>query len=362
LTNTVLSNDTGLDRQWSILIAKQLFEKNQKISINSEAEFDVLVEHARANKALARILQAVQGTSPSVRKKIDEARAEQDRRLREASTLLQQTQKVCLDLNVPYSVIKSLDALPDLGHDIDLLVGRNLTKVRGELMHRFQCYPVTLTFCDRQARKFSTFIEKFSFDFELYAMISQLGEEYYPAQVVLENSRQASTPVGMTYLCAKEDRFLITCIHTMYRHGKIRLSDLNIAYEVFRTGIDLHRVLATVQYAGIQKGFALFVRILEKTSRDSLGRNLVPYELQEYAKHVLDSDIILAKTASSLKQTFPLKIPIIVSMLLFLYKAASDASRAKFSSFLRSLIAPIILAIDKSLPLKLQKAIAVRIW
>lgn len=265
-------------------------------------------------------------------------------------------------MEIPYAVIKSLDALPDLGHDIDLLVGKNLAKVRDELLKRLRCYPVTLTFCDRQAGKFSTFIQGYDFDFELYARVSQMGEEYYPEETVLQNRNFVSTINGGTYLCSNEDRLLITCIHTMYRHQKIRLSDLNIAYQAFKDGANVQTILQTVELAGIQKGFAVFMTILRRIGLNSLGLDILPDQIDTYTARVLKSDPLIAKLVGRLKQTYPLKIPIGLSILLFLNKAAIDAARNRTRSMIRSLTAPAVLLMDKSVPLKVQKATSFRIW
>jgi hypothetical protein len=347
---------------WSIPIARSLFGKSSKILVNSEAECADLFDQARANKALARILPNTEAGNSSIQEKLKDARRDQEERLKEGLKLLETTQKICMGMEIPYAVIKSLDALPDLGHDIDLLVGKNLAKVRDELLKRLRCYPVTLTFCDRQAGKFSTFIQGYDFDFELYARISQMGEEYYPEETVLQNRNFVSTINGGTYLCSNEDRLLITCIHTMYRHQKIRLSDLNIAYQAFKDGVNVQTILQTVELAGIQKGFAVFMTILKKTGLNSLGLDTLPDQIDTYTARVLKWDPLIARLVGRLRQTYPLKIPIGLSILLFLNKAATDAARNRRRSMIRSLAAPAVLVMDKSVPLKVQKATTLRIW
>ncbi len=353
-------NQETLD--WSRTIARILFGGGSNVRLQSNAEYESLAEQARANKAWARVLPFTEGMNAMTVEKLEHARRDQDKRLREGLKLLDVTQRVCIDMRVPYAVIKSLDALPDLGHDIDLLVGKNLKGVRDELLKRFHCHPVTLTFCDRRAGKFSTFIEGFDFDFELYARITQLGEEYYSEEVVLQNRNHTSTINGGTYLCSNEDRLLITCIHTMYRHQRIRLSDLNIAYEALKEDLDLQKVLQTVELAGIQKGFAVFMTVLKKTVQECIGRNILPREVDAYIEKILDSDPAIARLSGGLKQTFPLKIPLGLSICLFLYKAWADASRTKLKSFLHSLAAPVVLVMDKSVPFRIQKAMSIKIW
>jgi len=63
-----------------------------------------------------------------------------------------------------------------------------------------------------------------------------------------------------------------------------------------------------------------------------------------------------------MERRFPLKVPVLITALLFLYKGASDLSQSCVESGLRSLTAPFLLALDKVVPLRFQKAIGVRIW
>ncbi len=348
---------------WSRPIAEVLFGRRESaIRVTSKAELESLLAQAKANKAAARILSKTEAGEPEARTLLETARAEAQNRLQDAMRLLSQTQKICLEETVPFTVIKSLDAVPDIGHDVDLLVGKNLPRVRTGLLRRFHCDAVTLTFCDRHAGKFSTFIQGFDSDFELYTRISQLGEEYYPEERVLERRGEENVFGSKTYMCCQEDRLLITCIHTIYRHGKIRLSDLKVAYDALNSHLDSNLVLSTVESSGIQAGFAVFLAILDRMGRDILEKDIVPDEFKEYADRILKRDKVMGLLSKRVNTMFPLKVPIRLVALLFLYKAAADLAHRRTGSSLRSAVAPALLIIDKAVPLKLQKAISVRIW
>jgi len=265
-------------------------------------------------------------------------------------------------MDVPFAVLKSLDAIPDIGHDIDLLVGKNLRSVRSGILNRFKCSAVTLTFCDRHAGKFSTFVQGFRSDLELYTRLSQLGEEYVPVEQVLERRERFQLAEGYTYLCCQEDRLIITCIPTMYRHGRIRLSDLGIAYQSLKTDLDLRKVLETVESAGVSKGFAVFITVLDRVFKEATGEDPIPPLVRSYVKRIMGADRVLAFLMDRMEGRFPLKVPVLIMALLFLYKGAADLSRSWVPSGLRSLTAPFLLALDKFVPLRFQKAIGVRIW
>ena len=348
---------------WSNLIAGILFDNGQqRIVVRSQSELESLTRQALANKALARILPMTVGTDASTTQKLDTARREVSQRLGDALSLLTHTQEICISAGIPFTVIKSLDAMPDIGHDIDLLVGGNLSLVRSMLFQRFQCRPVILTFCDRQAGKFSTFIHGFESDFELYTRVSQLGEEYYSEDTIINRRLKHTLPQGDTYMCSPEDTLLIACIHTMYRHQKIRLSDLKVAWVALNSNLDLDYVLQVANSAGIEQGFAAFIMILDRMCKPMLGEDQIPSQVRSYTSRILSSDSLLSKIVMNLRMTFPLKIPLRLAILLFLHKSATDLAHARFDSSARSALAPALLILDKLVPFRLQKAASIRIW
>jgi len=89
---------------------------------------------------------------------------------------------------------------------------------------------------------------------------------------VLERRVSFQLAEGFTYLCCQEDRLIITCIHTLYRHGRIRLSDLGIAYESLKAGLDVRKILETVESAGVSRGFAVSLHSRSHFQRDDWGR------------------------------------------------------------------------------------------
>lgn len=348
---------------WSHPIARILFDKDHAgLTVRSRRELESLINQARANKATARILPVIDGADAATIHMLGAAKTEVNQRLKDALSLLIQTQEICVSAGIPFTVIKSLDGMPDIGHDVDLLVGKKLETVRSMVLERFQCNPVTLTFCDRQAGKFSTFIHGFESDFELYTRVSQLGEEYYPEDTIINRRLKHTLPQGDTYICSPEDTLLIACIHTMYRHQKIRLSDLKVAWVALNSTLDLDYVLQVVNSAGIEQGFAAFIMILDRMCKSMLGDEQVPSQVRSYTSRVLSSDSLLSKIVKDLRMTFPLKIPLRLAVLLFLHKSATDLAHARFDSAARSALAPALLILDKLVPFRLQKAASIRIW
>ena len=352
----------GPELDWSKHIARALFGKESRIFVNNQYELDTLTKQARENKALARTFSRVETRNPSLIPRIHDTISDSQNRLEDAFSLLSSAQRVLSNAGVPFAVIKSLDGLPDMGHDIDLLVGANLSRVKSRLLKAFRCAEVTLTFCDRQAGKFSSFIEGYSSDLELYTAISQLGERYYPDGLVLARRYWDKDLNGGTYLCSFEDRLLITCIHALYRHGRIRLSDFRTVHRSLSVDLDLNYVLSVVESSGTKEGFAVFMKLLDKVGRDDLDMELLPEEVKSYSDNVLKSNPLLAALVGRLRTRFPVSVPAWMTALLFLHKAWADLVHSKPESFARSIVAPLLLLMYKSVPLRLQKAVRIQIW
>ena len=121
-------------------------------------------------------------------------------------------------------------------------------------------------------------------------------------------------------------------------------------------------MLQVVESAGIQRGFAGFLRILENLGLEVFGHGVLQEPVKAYVDGILASDKIMTGLVTRLKLRFPIRVPIKIVMLLFLYKAAADMTRSRMRSSIRSLVAPALLLLDRAVPLKLQKAISVRIW
>src|SRR5712692_4478496 len=91
---------------WSSTIARILFGGGSNVRLRSSAEYESLSEQARANKAWARVLPFTEGMNATTIEKLDHARRDQEKRLQEGLKLLNVTQRVCIDMRVPYAVIK----------------------------------------------------------------------------------------------------------------------------------------------------------------------------------------------------------------------------------------------------------------
>src|SRR5438034_4982936 len=150
----------------SILLARALL-KNRRVQVKDEKRMLKLVQK---NKVLLRAADLL--LIP--RDVVDDAKKD----VAEAFDLYDQMSNVFTQHGVSFVAIKSFDSLPDIGHDIDLLVPSptELAETEKLLINQYKVRPQGLTHCDRLLGKFSCFLEGYKHDFELYPTISQLGE------------------------------------------------------------------------------------------------------------------------------------------------------------------------------------------
>src|SRR5207249_9190556 len=141
----------------SILLARALL-KNRRVQVKDEKRMLKLVQK---NKVLLRAADLL--LIP--RDVVDDAKKD----VAEAFDLYDQMSDVFTKHGVHFVAIKSFDSLPDVGHDIDLLVpsAEQLSLAERFLVDEYKVRPQGLTHCDRLLGKFSCFLPGYKHDFEL---------------------------------------------------------------------------------------------------------------------------------------------------------------------------------------------------
>src|SRR5947199_10667116 len=148
-----------------------------------------MLKIANKNKVLLRAANLIHLPANVV----DEAKKD----VAEAFDLYDQMSNVFTQHGVSFVAIKSFDSLPDIGHDIDLLVPSptELAETEKLLINQYKVRPQGLTHCDRLLGKFSCFLEGYKHDFEPYSTIIQLVETHLdPRQIYIHRRRE--TVVG----------------------------------------------------------------------------------------------------------------------------------------------------------------------
>jgi hypothetical protein len=317
----------------SLLLATAVL-KNNSITVRDE---DRMLKLAKKNKVLLRAANLIHLPSNVV----DEAKKEAT----EAFDLYEQMSDVFTKRGISFVAIKSFDSLPDIGHDIDLLVPSpaQLAEAEKFLINQYMVRPQGLTHCDRLLGKFSCFLPGYKHDFELYPTISQLGETHLDPGQVLLNRRRETVEGHEVWMTSDSDRVLIRVIHAMFRHNFLKLSDILDFLKLIETASS-QEVLEKIDNAQIGDAFIFYLASIERFLKACQVENPRFQELKEAAQERFGEDRLRFLRRDRL--VLPYRIPAAAIIILFLVKAARDAASARWKSSISCLVAPPLIILD----------------
>src|SRR2546429_7541843 len=317
----------------SILLARALL-KNRRVQVKDEKRMLKLVQK---NKVLLRAADLL--LIP--RDVVDDAKKD----VAEAFDLYDQMSDVFAKHGVHFVAIKSFDSLPDVGHDIDLLVpsAEQLSLAERFLVDEYKVLPQGLTHCDRLLGKFSCFLPGYKHDFELYPTISQLGEFHLDPAEVLRHRRKVVVEGREAWMTSDSDRVLIRVIHAMFRHNFLKLSDILDFLKLIETANN-DEVLRKIDNARIGDAFIFYLASIDRFLESCQVENSHFLDLQKLAKQRFGRDRLSFLRRDRL--VLPYRIPTVAIILLFLLKGAREAAHKRWRSSLSCLAAPPLIILD----------------
>ncbi len=292
---------------------------------------------AKKNKVLLRAAEIIDLPQDDV----DEARKDAT----EAFDLYDQMSKVLAKNDISFVAIKSFDSLPDIGHDIDLLVPspKEMAAAEKFLISQYRAQPQGLTHCDRLLGKFSCFLPGYKHDFELYPTISQLGEMHLDPSQVLLHKRMTTVEGHPVWITSDSDRVLIRVIHAMFRHNFLKLSDILDFLKLIRTS-DSAELIEKINKARIGDAFIFYLLSVERFLNACNVENQDFLTLKQAAQEKFGKDRLQFLRRDRL--VLPYRIPTTAIIMLFLLKAARDAANGKLKSAISCLVAPSLIILD----------------
>ncbi len=265
--------------------------------------------------------------------------------VKEAFELYHRIGDALSDRGVSYISIKSFDSLPDIGHDVDLLVPARSDFLKAEriLLNDYKVRPSELTHCDKMVGKFSCFLPGYKLDFEIYPNISQLGEKYLDLSRVVNEKKVAIIDGRGAWFASPSDRILIRVIHGVFRHKSIKLSDILDFLKLLKTTNE-SELLEKVQEARICEAFLYYLACVDRFLTACGVENLPLKELQNNAKNRFGYDLL--RFFENDRLILPYRIPTLAIILLYLFKAGREASAGRLRSSTKCLVAPPLLIIE----------------
>lgn len=317
----------------SLLLAGALL-RNDKLIVKDEER---MLKLAKKNKVLLRAGRLI-GLPPT---EFDEA----TRDAREAFDLYDRMSDFFTKRGVSFVAIKSFDSLPDIGHDIDLLVPSPAELLLAEklLVNEYGVRVSGLTHCDRLLGKYSCFLPGYKHDFELYPTISQLGEKHLDPNQVLLQRRKVRLEGHSVWMTSDSDRVLIRVIHAMFRHNFLKLSDILDFLKLIETA-SAQEVIDKIDHARIGDAFIFYLASIERFLKACQVENSNFQEMKKMAQERFGNDRLGFLRRDRL--VLPYRIPTAAIIMLFLVKAAREAASSRWKSALSCLVAPPLMILD----------------
>lgn len=165
---------------------------------------------------------------------------------------------------IKYVLLKFIDSWPDLGRDTDYFVGKQFKNADNLIRSSFSVKPISLSLSDRLTKsKSSCFLGEV--ELELYGKITQLGEDYFQSNKIIERAARVVVDGLQIPVPSFEDRLLITCVHSLYRHRRIKYSEILVAIKaICSNNIDWEYVFQKASKIGILPGLLFFLFTAKK--------------------------------------------------------------------------------------------------
>jgi hypothetical protein len=180
---------------------------------------------------------------------------------------LEMLQRICDQLereNLPVTVIKSLDHLPDLGSDFDLYTSAHENLVTQLLVDRFKAAVEPRSWGDRLAHKWNFAIPGIPEAIEVHVgRLGQMGEHITLAQRFSSRRVKLQVDDFEFYVPAAEERIIAATLQRIYRHFFFRICDIVNGAAVVKSGaLDFVELMRAANVAGIWPGVATYLTVV----------------------------------------------------------------------------------------------------
>jgi len=195
------------------------------------------------------------------------------------ATALSRLEQVCDALeqaHCPTVVMKTLDHLPDLGNDLDLVVVGDRKALLNVFTKKFNAHVEARSWGDRLANKWNFVLPDLRESIEAHiGRLGQMGEHTRLAQRFIGRRVRVNINGNAFFMPAPEERIYAATLQRMYRHFYFRVCDILNAAAVVESGkldfIELHR---GAQVSGIWPGVASFLKIVSGYVQQYRGTGL----------------------------------------------------------------------------------------
>lgn len=260
-----------------LTLAREEFRAKARQHLDSldDEQYKSLSDVAASHHVVIRALQSE--ATPAVTARFGALIAAEHLRVQTATDRLYEVCQTLEEVGCPVVVIKSLDHLPDIGADLDLLTCANEERVIQVMRERFNITIEPRTWSDRVAHKLNFRLPGLPELVEIhFGRLGQAGELVKLADRIMQR-RVTQEFAGKTFwVPAPEERILLVTLQRLYRHFYMRICDVvTVAHLVDGNMIDFDELRKASKRAGIWPGVATLLQVVSEYMKHYRGTPLI---------------------------------------------------------------------------------------
>ena len=271
-----------LERTASTLLMRTLLGRAVERDEIERIGWERLATIARQNGVLLRTAARLDAASIAMPLATTALVAEERARAASALRIVRRVSEICGDASVPFLFPKALQHLPDVGSDLDLLVGTRSSAIDALLVRELSATPVGSSLVSRVAGTATYSIPGGPpLDIQ-HGRIGAVGEhEAFP--VALLAGRRLRVVDGIDYFVpSADDQLVLQGMQRVYGKKRIRHSDIVYTIATITNDpLDWDYIIAQARRSGILGGLGCYLSYVDQLHRELVGHPLLDATIRE---------------------------------------------------------------------------------
>ncbi len=205
------------------------------------------IHFLKKNVILIRFYERAQLKDPL----LADAVAEEKRRIELTLKYINQIKSILKEREISFVFTKAFIHVPDMGHDIDLLIGDTSFRADRLLKERLSMRPDFNSIVNYLAGKRGYVVDGCPSELEIHhGRLGHAGEFYDYAQHVIKRANEGAP--------SDEDQLILRTLQRVYGHRSLRISDaLNVQELLKKETLDWSYIRNKADELGVSKGFEM---------------------------------------------------------------------------------------------------------
>lgn len=231
---------------------------------------------ARQNTVLLRSASRMRQLELPLSPEYHQAELLESARVANLLELVARVADICRQIGVRFMFAKAFQHLPDMGHDVDLLLIDSSPAAISTIASALKAQPGPDSFCQRLAHKKAFIVPGYHGPLEVQqGRLGHVGEHEILPELVWSrrcNAFEVGVPVSVP---SREDALMIQVVQRIFGHRHLRLSDMLRTASLLNEPIDWKYMQETSKRIGIITALSDYLSVVERAHHTVTGRSLM---------------------------------------------------------------------------------------